>query len=109
MADLFEGADKDHGQTEVLREAEIMKEKYWNMGFKRGIFEARQEHVQKGFDVAFEILALQSFCTAFLNELPEHPQPAIADYTDVSVAVESTPQELVDLYQYIETLMRDKV
>ncbi|PJF17536.1 hypothetical protein PSACC_02657 [Paramicrosporidium saccamoebae] len=107
MADLLKGADDEDGRTEMLREAGRMQEKYWNMGFKRGIFEARQEHVQAGFDVAFETLALQSFCTAFLDELPEHSRLPVTDYTDI--VVESTPQELEDLYRHIETLVKDKM
>jgi hypothetical protein len=108
MADTLDGHGYLEGE-EVGREARKIREKYFNIGFKQGIFETRQEHIQPGFDAGFHTIATQSFCTAFIKELPVElrPRQAATDFTDI--AVENLPQELEDLHQHIELLIHDKI
>lgn len=101
--DIF--ADKGHSELAILgREAEMTCQKYRNIGYKKGVFESRQNHVQSGFDAGFRMGTVQSFCQQFIKGLD--PTDPLQKYLTMDVLVDESPlerslPELDALYQTI--------
>lgn len=70
MSDIFDGTlDGANGEKiELARKIDQTREYYWNMGYKRGIFETREGSVQLGFDEGYHHGSLAAFCRSFIEQ-----------------------------------------
>jgi len=70
--DLFAGIADEVGDVEQLRhEARCVAMRCESIGFQQGVLDARQAHVQEGFDAGYCTAAIAAFCAAFEQELSQ--------------------------------------
>jgi len=62
--------DEMAGEGEMLEtQRKLVEARFFQIGFKRGLFESRQEHVQKGFDLGFKEYAKDAFYKSFFTAI----------------------------------------
>lgn len=67
MAEEFD-TDEYGYEDIIIRDGDSTRSKHMNIGYRRGVFEARQGNVQIGFDFGFEYGFKFAFASAFLSE-----------------------------------------